>query len=123
MSSPPALPMAEIHWKGSPEDHRALAEREDWSSLEGLEQLWPQLDQRHGEAIALDAPHARPPERFSYRQLRQGIETAAAGFAALGVAARGCGGPVRRERPPLAGGGSGADAGRCRRCGAGQWRP
>jgi long-chain acyl-CoA synthetase len=85
MSSPPAPPLADIHWKGSPEDRRALAAREDWSWLEGLEQLWPELDQRHGDALALDAPHAHPPERFSFRQLRQGIERAAAGFAALGV--------------------------------------
>ena len=82
-SLPP--PLAEVHWKGSREDLRALAEREDWSGLRGLEQLWPELDQRHGEALALDAPHAHPPEQFSFRQLRQGIEKAAAGFAALGV--------------------------------------
>ena len=79
---------AEIHWQGSLQDREALARRSDWSSLTGLEQLWPVLAERYGEAIALDAPHSRPPERFSYRQLQAGIEQAAAGFAALGI---GCG--------------------------------
>ena len=78
---------AEIHWSGSHRDHQALAERHDWSQLAGLEQLWPELERLHGDAIAVEAPHARPPESLSYRQLRQGIEQAAAAFAALGVAA------------------------------------
>ncbi|MFM7676905.1 MAG: AMP-binding protein [Synechococcus sp.] len=78
---------AEIHWSGSAQDRRALEARTDWSHLRGLEELWPALDARYGEAIALDAPHAHPPETYSYRELRLGIEAAAAGFAALGVTA------------------------------------
>lgn len=74
-----------LHWHGSRRDREALARRHDWSGLAGLEQLWPQLDALHGERLALDAPHGRTPERYSYRQLRQGIEAAAAGFSALGV--------------------------------------
>ena len=77
---------AEIHWSGSPRDRQALAERHDWSQLGGLEQIWSELEQLHGDAIALEAPHARPPETLSYRQLRQGIEQVAAAFAQLGVA-------------------------------------
>mgnify|MGYP006270799453 CR=1 FL=1 len=78
---------ARIAWEASPQDRQALALRSDWSQLTGLEQLWPALAQRYGEAIALDAPHAQPPEQLSYRQLHQRIEQAAAGFAALGIAA------------------------------------
>ena len=78
---------AEIHWSGSRRDRQALARRADWSGLTGLEQLWPVLAERHGDAIALEAPHAATPEQVSYRQLYQRIEQAAAAFAGLGVAA------------------------------------
>ena len=81
-----APPVAEIHWSADRDDRRALALRNDWSSLEGLEELWPQLEARHGNAPAIEAPHLHPPVTLSYRQLRQGIETAASGFASLGVA-------------------------------------
>ncbi len=76
---------AEIQWSANSRDRLALAARHDWSELVGLEQLWPELERLHGDAIAVEAPHARPPQSLSYRQLRQGIEQAAAAFAALGV--------------------------------------
>lgn len=79
------MPLAKISWTGSRQDQRALAERHDWSALRGLEQLWGQLAERHGDAPALEAPHAKPPEQLSFRALHQQIEQAAAGFAALGV--------------------------------------
>ena len=77
---------AEVHWRGSRQDQQALAQRSDWSQLSRLDQLWPVLAQRHGEAPALEAPHANPPESLSYRELQAGINAAAAGFAALGLA-------------------------------------
>jgi long-chain acyl-CoA synthetase len=76
---------AEIVWSGSRLDQQALAARDDWSQLHRIDQLWSALAARHGEAIALEAPHANPPETLSYRALSAGIEAAAAGFAALGV--------------------------------------
>jgi long-chain acyl-CoA synthetase len=79
------MPTAEINWSGSRQDQRALAARPDWSALTGLEQLWGPLAERHGDATALDAPHAKPPEQLSFRDLHARIEQAAAGFAALGV--------------------------------------
>ncbi|HYP04415.1 MAG TPA: AMP-binding protein [Cyanobium sp.] len=84
---PPSAPSprAEVRWSGSPEDQRALALRHDWRHLAGLEELWPELDRLHGEAVALEAPHARPPESLSFRALRRRIERAAAAFASLGV--------------------------------------
>ena len=81
-----AMSLAEIHWAADGADRSALALRHDWSDLQGLEQLWPQLEHRHGNDPALEAPHLRPPVTLSFRQLRQGIETAASGFASLGVA-------------------------------------
>jgi long-chain acyl-CoA synthetase len=55
------MPTAEIRWSGSRRDQQALAQRPDWSDLSGLEQLWSRLAERHGDATALDAPHAKPP--------------------------------------------------------------
>jgi len=79
------MPVAEIHWDGSDRDREALAQRHDWSGLYGLEGLWPELARQHGDRLALDAPHARPPQRLSYRELHQAIERAAAAFADLGL--------------------------------------
>jgi long-chain acyl-CoA synthetase len=83
--STPAMPSAEIHWSGSVRDRQALALRHCWDGLSGLEQLWPELARLHGERTALDAPHARPPQRLSYRELQEGIERTAASFRALGL--------------------------------------
>ncbi len=80
-----SLTGAEVVWGGCRRDQRALAQRHDWSGLTGLEQLWRELAQQHGDALALDAPHAKPAEQLSFRQLHQRIEQAAAGFAALGI--------------------------------------
>ncbi len=80
-----AVPTAEIHWSPSRREREALALRSDWSGLSGIEQLWPRLDALYGDQVALEAPHAHPPVSLTYGQLRQGIEQAAAGFAALGV--------------------------------------
>ena len=76
---------AEIHWRASRRDRRALRQRSDWGHLSGLEQLWPALAQSYGDAPALEAPHAKPPEVLSFRQLHQQIGQAALGFAQLGV--------------------------------------
>ncbi len=76
---------AEIHWSADRRDRRALALRDDWSGISGIEQLWPVLAERYGDAVAVEAPHAKPPETLGYRELQQHIEQAAAAFAALGV--------------------------------------
>ncbi len=77
---------AEIHWSGSTQDRLALASRRDWSQLEGLEGLWPELERLYGSQVALDAPHGRHPESLRFDALRQAIDRAAAAFADLGVA-------------------------------------
>ena len=81
----PATPLAEVLWSGSRQDQRALARGNDWTDLTGLEQLWGRLAERYGDATALEAPHAKPPEQLSFRELHSRIEQVAAGFAALGV--------------------------------------
>jgi len=79
-----ALP-AEIHWSSPALDGQARARRHDWSALRGLDQLWPELERQHGDAVALAAPHASEQETLSFSALRQRIDQAAAGFGALGV--------------------------------------
>ena len=76
---------AEVCWSASPDDRRALAAGPDWSQLSGLEQLWSPLAQRHGEAVALEAPHASPPQRYSFSELAAAIEAVAAGLFDLGL--------------------------------------
>jgi long-chain acyl-CoA synthetase len=76
---------AEVHWGGSRQDRQALAQRADWGQLSRIDQLWPVLAERHGDAVAVEAPHANPPECFSYRELSDGIDTAAAAFAQWGL--------------------------------------
>ncbi|MFM8525189.1 MAG: AMP-binding protein [Cyanobacteriota bacterium] len=73
-------------WRGDRRDQQALALRHDWSALVSLERLWPELARLHGDRLALEAPHARPPERFTYAELAAAIEQVAAGFASLGLA-------------------------------------
>jgi len=81
-----ALP-AEIHWSSPAPDVQAQARRHDWSALQGLDQLWPELERLYGDAVALVAPHGSDKESVSFTALRQRIDQAAAGFAALGVGA------------------------------------
>jgi len=50
-----------------------------------VDQVWPWLAAHHGEVMAVDAPHAAHPERFSYLQLAARIETAATAYRALGL--------------------------------------
>lgn len=82
---PKAPRRAEIHWRASRRDRRALGQRTEWGHLSGLEQLWPALAQSYGDAPALEAPHAKPPQVLSFRQLHEQIGQAALGFAQLGV--------------------------------------
>jgi long-chain acyl-CoA synthetase len=80
-----ALP-AEIHWSNPELDRQAQARRHDWSALQGLDQLWPELERQYGDAVALVAPHdSEDKKTVSFSALRQRIDQAAAGFAALGL--------------------------------------
>ncbi len=76
---------AELHWTGSRDDLQAIAQRADWSRLSRIDQLWAVLAQRHGDAMAVEAPHATPPERLSYHELSDRIDHAAAALGQLGL--------------------------------------
>ncbi len=77
--------LSDLLWRGDRRDQQALALRHDWSGLVSLERLWPELARLHGDRLAVEAPHASPPERYSYRELADAIEQVAAGFASLGL--------------------------------------
>jgi long-chain acyl-CoA synthetase len=77
---------AEISWSGDRKDCQALAARGDLGPITGLEQIWPEMAQRYGAAVALEAPHSTPPEQLSFNALNAAILQAAAAFACLGVA-------------------------------------
>ncbi len=80
-----ALP-AEINWSNPELDRQAQARRHDWSALQGLDQLWPELERLYGDAVAVVAPHdTEDKQTVSFSALRQRIDQAAAGFAALGL--------------------------------------
>jgi long-chain acyl-CoA synthetase len=80
-----ALP-AEIHWSNPELDRQAQARRHDWSALQELDQLWPELERLYGDAVAVVAPHdTEDKQTVSFSALRQRIDQAAAGFAALGL--------------------------------------
>ncbi|MFM7313043.1 MAG: AMP-binding protein [Cyanobium sp.] len=83
-SSSPIL--SSLPWPMATADQQALAQAPDWRALQGLEQLWAGLASRHGDAVALEAPHAHPAECLSYGELHRRIEQAAAALASLGVA-------------------------------------
>jgi len=76
---------SEIHWRGSRRDRAALERRHDWGHLGGIQELWPELERLHGDAVALEAPHAHGGETLGFAELRRRIERAAAGFHALGA--------------------------------------
>ena len=76
---------ASSSWRATPWELNSLARQQHVQELGRVDQLWPWLEQRHGALLAVDAPHAVHPERFTYEELSQQITTAAEGFRALGV--------------------------------------
>ena len=76
---------AQATWTPTARERSALARQEHVEALGRVDQIWPWLKRHHGEVMAVEAPHATHAERFSYRELADRIERAAAAFAALGL--------------------------------------
>ncbi len=74
-------------WKPHRREREALSSRDYFESINRVDQIWPWLAKHYCDLIALDAPHAANPERFSYSELDESISCAAAAFAELGVKA------------------------------------
>ena len=76
---------AHASWQPTPREQEALARQSHVQALGRVDQVWPWLAAHHGEVMAVDAPHAAHPERFSYQQLAERIENAATAFRQLGL--------------------------------------
>ena len=74
---------AYVNWKATRSDARALQSGPDWSDLQQVHGLWPQLSASYGDRPALDAPHASPPERFTYGELSEAIRNTRAALQSL----------------------------------------
>ena len=81
----PVTATAHASWRPTPREQAALARQQHVQSFGRVDQLWPWLSDHHGEVLAVDAPHATHPERFSYRELADRISLAAAAFCRIGV--------------------------------------
>lgn len=78
---------AQASWSPTAREQQALARQEHVQALGRVDQIWPWLAHHHGRVLAVDAPHAVHPERFSYGELDERIARAASAFAALGISA------------------------------------
>ena len=78
---------AQIAWQATRADARAQQLGPDWSGLKQLHDLWPELARRHGELEALNAPHATPPETFTFAELEAAIATTRTALHSLGLGA------------------------------------
>jgi long-chain acyl-CoA synthetase len=72
-------------WVPRARERRQLAEHDLPEQIARVDQLWPLLAQRHGAITALEAPHAVPPETYSYGELERAVSCAAAGLRRLGL--------------------------------------
>ncbi len=72
-------------WQATTYEKHALAGRRCFDEITRLDQIWPILQEAHGEVLAVDAPHCAIPERFSYSELASKISIAAEAFKNCGI--------------------------------------
>ena len=78
---------AHVAWQATRADARTQQLGPDWSGLKQLHDLWPELARRHGALEALAAPHATPPEVFTFAELDAAIGTTRTALQSLGLGA------------------------------------
>lgn len=78
---------AHVVWQATRDDARAQQVGPDWSGLKQLHDLWPELARRHGSLGALAAPHATPPEDFTFAELEAAIGRTRTALRSLGLGA------------------------------------
>ena len=76
---------ARAGWTPTAREKEVLLSHGYVSRLSRVDQIWPWLADHHGAVLAVDAPHAAHPERFSFSELAQRISLAAAAFRHHGV--------------------------------------
>ncbi len=72
-------------WRPCAREQQALQRHSYVQSLDSVDAVWPWLADHHGSTIAVDAPHAAHPERFSFGELAERIAIAAVAFRRAGV--------------------------------------
>ena len=83
----PLADEARVAWQSTARERKALKAHDHVRQLTRVDAIWPWLAERHGSRMAVDAPHAAHPERFSFRELADRIAAAAAAFHRYGVQA------------------------------------
>ncbi len=81
----PELELAKGVWSPHHKEKEALAKRTYVAGLGRVDQIWEFLSEKHGQVIAVDAPHVAHPECFVYSQLARRISIAAASFSFFGI--------------------------------------
>ncbi len=76
---------AKSFWKPTHNEIDALKSHRYVDQLSRVDQIWPWLQEHHGEVIAVDAPHATHPERFTYSQVASQISSFAAAIRDFGI--------------------------------------
>ena len=78
--------VAKAGWTATEREQLALRGHNHVDGFTRIDAVWPWLADHHGTLMAVDAPHAAHPERFSFGELAQHIAAAAVGFRHHGVA-------------------------------------
>ncbi len=81
-----SLVLAKSNWVPTKREEIALDSHDYVHDIQRIDQIWPWLKLNHGKVLAVNAPHAMPPETYNYQELADKISIAAAAFNALGVA-------------------------------------
>ncbi|WP_320668192.1 AMP-binding protein [Prochlorococcus sp. MIT 1307] len=81
----PATGFARSSWNPTQQELDALAHHDYVQGIDRVDQIWEWLSKKHGEIIAVDAPHCTIPETFTYSEIAELIAQVASGFESFGV--------------------------------------
>ena len=76
---------AESSWLATTQEECALKSHDYVEKIGRVDQIWPWLKVNHGDLLALEAPHAYPPEKYNYTELSDAINCAASSFRSFGI--------------------------------------
>ena len=72
-------------WRAHPYETKALQIRKYIDELLSVDEIWNRLGEKYGNVLAVEAPHACPPESFTYSELATIISDAAIAFSSFGI--------------------------------------
>ncbi len=79
------LGLAYAFWNPTNREARAFKDHSCAKGIDHVDQIWLFLKNHYGKIKAIEAPHVRCPETYSYEQLADKISQAAAAFRSLGI--------------------------------------